>query len=54
MRADGSDVQRLTVNSASDASPTWSPDGSAIAFVSDRDGTQDLYLCVRMGKVLNG
>ena len=44
MRADGSDVRRLTNDSASDASPTWSPDGSAIAFVSDRDGTRDLYV----------
>jgi Tol biopolymer transport system component len=42
MRADGNDVRRLTNNSAFDASPTWSPTGSAIAFVSDRDGTRDL------------
>jgi len=30
-------VQRLTYNSASDGSATWSPDGTRIAFASDRD-----------------
>ena len=44
MRADGSEVRRLTNHAAFDAVPVWSPDGSAIVFVSDRDGTQDLYL----------
>jgi dipeptidyl aminopeptidase/acylaminoacyl peptidase len=34
----------LTRNSASDHSPTWSPDGSAIAFISDRSGNPDIWL----------
>ena len=39
MEADGSNVQRLTNNPASDSSPKWSPDGMKIAFASSRDDT---------------
>ena len=34
---------RLTVHDAWDASPAWSPDGSRIAFNSDRDGNTEVY-----------
>jgi metal-dependent hydrolase (beta-lactamase superfamily II) len=37
MNADGSDPRRLTFNQFEDSSPVWSPDGSQIAFLSDRD-----------------
>jgi TolB protein len=33
----------LTNQRGTDASPTWSPDGSAIAFVSDRTGSPQIY-----------
>jgi len=33
---DGGKPRRLTTSEASDTSPTWSPDGKRIAFVSDR------------------
>src|ERR1044072_4457908 len=36
MNADGSNQVRLTNNSASDLEPSFSPDGSKIAFISDR------------------
>ena len=38
MDADGSNQVNLTNNSAADSIPSWSPDGSKIAFTSTRDG----------------
>jgi Tol biopolymer transport system component len=37
-------VRRLTQNRASDFAPAWSPDGTRIALVSDRDGDEELYV----------
>jgi TolB protein len=39
--ADGRTLRRLTKSQASDASPTWSPDGRHIAFSSDRRNRRD-------------
>jgi acylaminoacyl-peptidase len=41
---DGKDDRALTTGNFSDKSPRWSPDGTRIAFVSDRDGTPQLYV----------
>lgn len=37
-------VTNLTNNSASDQKPRWSPDGSRIAFESERDGNWEIYV----------
>ena len=40
----GVNVQNLTNNSASDNAPSWSPDGTRIAFWSDRGSNRDIYV----------
>ncbi|MDK2980793.1 MAG: TolB protein [Chloroflexota bacterium] len=42
--ADGTDVQRLTDDPAYDGAPAWSPDGTQLAFVSQRSGSMQTYL----------
>lgn len=44
MESDGSNQTRLTSQSAFDDYPTWSPDGSSIAFASQRDGNMEIYV----------
>ena len=41
---EGLEVTRLTDHPGSDAFPTWSPDGRRLAFVSDRDGNDNIYI----------
>ena len=49
MHADGTNAARLTSHAADDDSPAWSPDGSRIAFVSDRDGNREIYVMYANG-----
>jgi Tol biopolymer transport system component len=42
--SDGANLRNLTQHDAWDSDATWSPDGQHIAFISDRSGTDDLYL----------
>ncbi len=42
--ADGSNINRLTNDAATDDQPAWSPDRSHIAFVSDRTGSPEIYI----------
>ncbi len=37
-------VRQLTHDRAKDVEPTWTPDGKAVVFRSDRDGVSNLYL----------
>ncbi len=44
MNPDGSAQTRLTFTSAQEFYPAWSPDGSKIAFATDRDGDPEIYV----------
>ncbi len=41
---DGGNFTRLTYNSDYEDYPAWSPDGTKIVFVSDRDGNLEIYV----------
>ena len=41
---DGGKAVRLTSGQAFDAQPTWSPDGKTIAYISDRNGSDNIWL----------
>ena len=47
--ADGSGRRQLTSSGASDYDPAWSPDGSHLAFVSDRAGASNIYVMAADG-----
>ncbi len=42
--AEGGTASRLTIHEAYDDTPKWSPDGTSIAFASDRAGNNDVYV----------
>ena len=44
MNADGTGQTRLTFNQAFDGNPTWSQDGTKVAFQSNRDGDHEIYV----------
>ncbi|HEX7050800.1 MAG TPA: Ig-like domain-containing protein [Longimicrobiales bacterium] len=44
MNEDGSGAAALVSDPASDTEPVWSPDGSKLAFLTDRDGALEVYV----------
>ncbi|MBX3296521.1 MAG: PD40 domain-containing protein [Acidobacteria bacterium] len=44
MNADGSNQTPLTTGLADNIDPAWSPDGTKIAFTSDRDGDHEIFV----------
>jgi tricorn protease len=46
---DGKKIERLTVHTARDIHPRFSPDGRTIAFSSDREGNMDVYVISAAG-----
>ncbi len=49
MRADGTGLRRLTDDAAKDRGPRWSPDGSRLAFYSNRSGDYEIWTIGRDG-----
>lgn len=47
----GRSLQRLTVHSATESHPRWSPDGKQLLFTSNRSGNNDLYVISSQGGV---
>ncbi|HEV2400534.1 MAG TPA: S9 family peptidase [Candidatus Sulfotelmatobacter sp.] len=44
INADGTEDRALTNGNYSDSSPRWSPDGTRVAYISDRDGKAQIYV----------
>ncbi len=44
MDGNGANPTNLTNNPAEDSFPAWSPDGQRIAFTTNRDGNQEIYV----------
>ena len=49
--AAGGDARQITSGSSYNTTPIWSPDGSRIAFASDREGSMDIYVVDSRGGV---
>ncbi|MBK7392300.1 MAG: PD40 domain-containing protein [Chloracidobacterium sp.] len=58
MDKDGTNMKNLTNNNVQDSTPQWSKNGKTIYFMSDRDGSQNVYAMdadgTRVRKVADG
>src|SRR5262249_20363809 len=48
--ADGSENKNLIPHKAFEEAPRWAPDGKSVAWVSTRDGNQEIYVVDAEGK----
>ena len=44
INSDGTDHRPITTGNHNEASPRWSPDGARLAYLSDTDGKQQIYV----------
>jgi len=44
INADGTGETPLTSDTTNEGQPTWSPDGTKLAFITDRDGNNEIYV----------
>lgn len=49
--SEGGEAERITSHPGEDTSPTFSPDGKSIAFVSSREGNRQVYVMAKDGTV---
>ena len=49
MSANGTDKKHVTRSESYDFDPSWSPDGTKIAFASTRNGNTDIYVINKDG-----
>ena len=51
-KSNATGLTRLTVTTATETFPSWSPDGSRLAFTSDRDGPLEIFVMTADGQSL--
>ena len=53
MSSNGDDLKNISNHPPVDAMANWSPDGQSIVFISNRDGSFDLFVIDQSGRKLH-